>query len=114
MPSQLPGEYCSIWDAVAELANKDHSDASGLSPWWVLKDAIVDRYVFNIPQGRDRHKFDMLREQRLVYRLALGQPNQEDLVEVLAKSGPALREILRPLALNLSAFYRRTDRAAKS
>jgi hypothetical protein len=80
----------------------------------VLKDALVDRFVFSIPQGRDTRKFDLLREQRLVYRLALGQPNQEDLVEVLAKSGPQLREILRPLALNLSAFYRRHDPVSKS
>jgi hypothetical protein len=81
-------------------------DVSGLSPWWVLRGAAVSRYVFNLPQSRDLEKFTLLKEQRLIYRLALGQPNQEDLVEFLTKGGPALTALLQPLALNLSAFAR--------
>lgn len=48
----------------------------------------------------------MLKEQRLIYRLSLGQPNQEDLVDILTRGGPELRAILSPLALDLSAFSR--------
>jgi hypothetical protein len=66
----------------------------------------VSRFVFNLPQSRDREKFELLNEQRLIYRLALGQPNQEDLVEFLSKGGPTLTALLQPLALNLSAFAR--------
>jgi hypothetical protein len=79
---------------------------SGLSPWWVLRGAAVSRFVFNLPQSRDLEKFKLLKQQRLVYRLALGQPNQEDMVEFLAKGGADLSAILTPLALDLSAFAR--------
>jgi len=103
-------KHVSLWDRVQKLADEEHLDASGLSPWWVLKGAAVSRYVFNLPQSRDLEKFTLLKEQRLIYRLALGQPNQEDLVEFLAKGGPALTALLQPLALNLSAFAR-TDAA---
>ncbi|MBP2428853.1 DEAD/DEAH box helicase family protein [Bradyrhizobium elkanii] len=96
----------SLWNEVEGLANERYRDTSGLSPWWVLKGAAVNRYVFKLQQSRDIEKFNLLKEQRLIYRLALGQPNQEDLVEFLAKGGPALADKLRPLALDLSAFSR--------
>ncbi len=99
-------KHVSLWDRVQKLADEKHLDASGLSPWWVLKGAAVSRYVFNLPQSRELEKFTLLKEQRLIYRLALGQPNQEDLVEFLAKGGPAVTAMLQPLALNLSAFAR--------
>jgi hypothetical protein len=88
------------------VANEKYLDRSGLSPWWVLEGAAVSRFVFNLPQSRDLEKFKLLREQRLIYRLALGQPNQEDLVDFLSKHGTALTDVLRPLALDLSSFGR--------
>lgn len=104
------GQQRSLWSEVEALANAEHQDASGLSPWWVLRGAAVSRYVFNMKQSRDLEKFKLLKEQRLIYRLALGQPNQEDLVDILAQGGPTLTKLLRPLALNLSAFSRSTVR----
>jgi Type III restriction enzyme, res subunit len=104
--SATADKHRSLWSAVETLANEKYRDPSGLSPWWVLKGAAVSRYVFNLKQSRDVEKFKLLREQRLIYRLALGQPNQEDLVEFLAKGGPALTEALRPLALDFSAISR--------
>ena len=99
LPSQA-----SLWEIVEKLANQTLQDASGMSPWWVLKGAAVSRYIFELPQGKDVQKFAMLKEQRLIYRLALGQPNQEDLIEVLAQGGIKLRSVLANLVLNLSAF----------
>ncbi len=106
------GTHASLWDRIEVLANAKYRDRSGLSPWWVLKGATVSRFVFNLPQSRDIEKFTLLKEQRLIYRLALGQPNQEDLVDFLAKGGPGLTRILQPLALNLSAFARSESPAA--
>lgn len=40
----------------------------------------------------------------MIYRLALGQPNQEDFIEVLSRGGGAARSMLRPLVLDLSAM----------
>lgn len=79
-------------------------DASGLQPWWVLDGAEIERYVFERPFGRDVTRFAHLREQRMIYRLALGQPNQEDFVEVLSRAGEATHKLLRTLVLDLSAM----------
>jgi hypothetical protein len=54
----------------------------------------------------DSEKYLLLKEQRLIYRLSLGQPNQEDLVDFLARGRPALTKLLQPLTLDLSAFAR--------
>ncbi|MGE0769881.1 MAG: DEAD/DEAH box helicase [Hyphomicrobiaceae bacterium] len=96
----------SLWDRIEEAANARYRDASGLAPWWVLDGAYVERFVFNLSQSRDLDKFKLLKEQRLIYRLTLGQPNQEDLLEFLANGGPAVTALLKPLALDLSAFAR--------
>lgn len=96
----LPG---SPWLRLQSLAG-DLADASGLRPWWVFDGAEVQRHVFERPFGRDMVQFARLREQRLIYRLALGQPNQEDLIDVLAQGGAATRAVLRPLVLDLSAM----------
>jgi hypothetical protein len=90
------GARASLWDRVEALANAKYRDRSGLSPWWVLKGATVSRFVFSLPQSRDVEKFTLLKEQRLIYRLALGQPNQEDLVDFLAKGGPGLTKFYNP------------------
>lgn len=79
-------------------------DDSGLRPWWVFENAEISRHVFERPFGRDTSRFAQLREQRMIYRLALGQPNQEDFIEVLSRGGGAARSMLRPLVLDLSAM----------
>jgi hypothetical protein len=79
-------------------------DASGLRPWWVLEGAEIRRHVFERPFGRDIVRFAQLREQRMIYRLALGQPNQEDFIDVLSRGGEMTRALLQPLVLDLSAM----------
>lgn len=79
-------------------------DVSGLRPWWVLDGAEISRHVFERPFGRDVVRFAQLREQRMIYRLALGQPNQEDFIDVLSRGGEATRTLLQPLVLDLSAM----------
>jgi hypothetical protein len=78
--------------------------SSYLSPWWVLSGTGVTRYMFELPQGRDIARFARLREQRFIYRLALGQPNQEDLLVMLSNTTSERLMILKSLALNLSAI----------
>jgi hypothetical protein len=102
----------SLWDYLAATANARYRDETGLSPWWVLEGAHVERFVFNLPQSRDLERFKLLKEQRLIYRLTLGQPNHEDLLEFLSSGGPAVTSLLKPLALDLSAFARMRERAS--
>jgi hypothetical protein len=93
----------SAWQCVQKHADV-FVDVSGLRPWWVLDGADIRRYVFERPFGRDIGRFALLREQRMIYRLALGQPNQEDFIELLARGGAAIRTLLEPLILDLSAM----------
>ncbi len=103
----------SPWSRLADIAEDRLADPAGLSPWWVLPGARVQRHVFDRPFGRDTDRYTLLREQRFIYRLALGQPNQEDLLEILAKSDPALLTTLRSLTLELCPF-RQTDPEARA
>ena len=78
----------SPWEALAKRAESvpcDEALSGGLSPWWVLDGARVDRVVFDVPISESQAQFEKLKAQRLLYRLALGQPNQADFVRVLEK-----------------------------
>lgn len=98
----------SPWLELKRLAEKNHSDDAGLSPWWTLPNARVRRYLFSLPGGRDAFRFHRLQDQRLLYRLALGQPNPEDFIVSLQRKGAAAR--LKPFLLNLSAYSRDGDK----
>ena len=82
------------------------SDRSGLAPWWVCKDGTVTRYVFDVPTSEQKHWLHWMKEQRLLYRLALGQPNQEDLVEILSSKVGMDLESVRKAVVNLSPWFR--------
>jgi hypothetical protein len=93
----------SPWQCVERHAQR-FVDESGLRPWWVLDGAEIRRHVFERPFGRDILRFAQLREQRMIYRLALGQPNQEDFIDVLSRGGEVTRALLQPLVLDFSAM----------
>lgn len=94
---------CSPWRCLQRHAERS-ADVSGLRPWWVLEGAEIRRHVFERPFGRDIARFNQLREQRMIYRLALGQPNQEDFIQVLSRGGAEIRTLLNSLVLDLSAM----------
>lgn len=97
----------SPWSQIEERANSQLSDESGLAPWWVCKGGGITRYVFNVPTSEQNHWLHWVHEQRLLYRLALGQPNQEDLLEVLSSKGETSPEDVRDAVINLSPWFRR-------
>ncbi|WBO21775.1 DEAD/DEAH box helicase family protein [Sphingomonas abietis] len=106
--AQARRDLTSPWDAIAASANlafKD--DETGLTPWWTLPGAELKRHLFALPQSRDIDRFARLKTQRLLYRVALGQPDQEDLVELLTDNDPEAVRLLQGLSLNLSAFAHR-------
>ena len=75
---------CSPWETLADRAEQAHQDdPAGLAPWWIVKGARVRRLVFDVPLSEARARFEALRQQRLLYRLTLGQPDQGDLVRAL-------------------------------
>ena len=95
----------SPWVTIQRLAEERLADESGLAPWWVCRGGGVRRYVFDVPTSEQRHWLQWVQEQRLFYRLALGQPNQEDLVELLARLEGLDLETVRNTAINLSPWF---------
>jgi len=101
-------DLTSPWDAIAKSADEVFKDdETGLTPWWTLPGADIKRHLFALPQSRDIDRFAKLKTQRLLYRVALGQPDQEDLVELLTDDDPEVLRLLQDLALNLSALAHR-------
>jgi hypothetical protein len=75
------------WSALFELARAwRDDDASDLVPYWVFPlkgGAAIERHVPNLPLSRDAARYAALRRSLAVYRMAFGQPRQEDLLEFL-------------------------------
>jgi len=97
------GALASPWVMMEKIAEKEFADASGLSPWWVCQGADIKRLIIELPASEQKHRLEVLRQQRLAYRLALGQPNQEDLLELLSTKYDQ-NALLKNIGINLSAF----------
>jgi len=87
------------WRAAFDAAFRDV--ASEFSPWWVYPGtARIHRVLATYPLSRDIDRYERLRSALTLYRLTLGQPRQEDMIEMLARSGGDAEELptidLRP------------------
>lgn len=95
----------SPWVRLADIADKTLADQSGLKPWWILEGAETQNVLFSLPTSEQEAKFRWLQEQVLLYRLALGHPNQEDLLEVLRRNHEITGDQVRAASLELSAYF---------
>ena len=76
------------WRAAFEAAEGVDNGLGEFSPWWMYPgDARIHRVIAQYPLSRDAVKYERLRKALTMYRLTLGQPRQEDMVELLAKMG---------------------------
>lgn len=92
----------SPWIELAKVAEDAfRRDASGLSPWWCCPGEKIDRLFVDLPQSRQRNRFDQLSRLRWCYRLALGQPHQQDFMESISQLPNDGRQ---QFALRLSAW----------
>ncbi len=75
------------WAAMFEAARADRPhDQSDIVPYWVHTcddGATIDRYVPALPLSRDRSRAGALKRAVGSYRLAFGQPRQEELLAIL-------------------------------
>ena len=99
----------SPWVHIASLADQRLCDKSGLAPWWVCKGGNIERFVFEVPTSEQNHWLHWIKKQRMLYRLTLGQPNQEDLLEVLASQGTTNADELQTAVINLSPWFTKHD-----
>jgi len=101
------GENKSPWAVLADhVENEFRQDASGRSPWWSCPGESIDRLFVVLPQSRQTNRFDQLSRQRWLYRLALGQPHQQDFIESVSQLPDDGRH---QFALCLSAWKSETD-----
>lgn len=96
------GSHFSPWTLLANYADQEFSaDTSGRTPWWSCPGEKIDRVFVVMPQSRQTTKFDQLSRLRWLYRLALGQPHQQDFIETVMQMPSDGRE---KYILSLSAW----------
>lgn len=98
------------WQSIAACAERDRPvDDPGLQPWWIQEGALVRRHYLDVPLSERRLRLESLKRRRLLYRLVLGQPDQEDLLADLEARGVS-PERARKWALELSPYFRKKRR----
>jgi len=100
------------WDCLFSEARREidrqASGTSEIKPYWIFEEvedpSHVERLVPLPPFSSEHARYRALKRSLAVYRLAFGQPRQEDLVTYLAQSDDEARDqLLREMQLDLSA-----------
>ena len=99
-----------IWNELFDEAGKEKNiNSSELIPFWGLIEKPnmikIERIIPMYPFSRDKTKFDRLKHILNLYRLTLGQSDQEYLVDLLSKNVNHNINI-NDLFINLSPYYR--------
>jgi hypothetical protein len=100
LASARPGKH--PWQNAFDAAN-DQAELGEFSPWWIYPGAArVERLVVHFPLSREDAQYVQLRDSLTLYRMMLGQPRQEDMMELLRKRGVSESQVaqldLRPPA----------------
>ena len=96
-----------LWDGLFDAAVDESQGADGaIVPYWVFNEgpAKIQRHVPVLPFSRDAAAVPQLRKALAAYRLAFGQPRQEELVEFLSadRSDEELLNLTARLKIDLS------------
>ena len=99
-----------VWTEVYQAA-RDGEKVDGLSdlvPFWCFgrnQEVKIDRIFPMYPCSRDEGAYNRLISVLSIYRLSMGQPRQEELLEHVVREWPD--DDLKKLFLNLSPFRQR-------
>lgn len=81
----LEGTMDDPWEAIfaaAEAAEPPQS--SGIRPYWVFEGAAsIERYVPAMPLSRETQQYRRLKRTLGAYRSVMGQPRQDDLIQLM-------------------------------
>ncbi|MEV6930907.1 helicase-related protein [Dactylosporangium sp. NPDC051485] len=76
-----------VWKAAYDAARTGSGALGDFAPYWVYSgEAMIERHVLLYPLSRDMAKLERLKADLAHYRLAFGQPRQEDLVALLRRT----------------------------
>jgi hypothetical protein len=86
--SVMASQEMDPWKAAYDAA-RDHSAQLGeFAPYWIYPGPFqVERHLINYPLSRDAAKVVALKDNLALYRLAFGQPRQEDLLDFMKRRG---------------------------
>jgi hypothetical protein len=77
-----------VWKAAYDAAREESGGLGDFAPYWVYEGpAKIERYILPYPLSRDIGKLERLKEDLALYRLAFGQPRQEDMLALLRRNG---------------------------
>lgn len=80
-----PGEH--PWERAFDAA-VDRAELGEFAPWWIYPGAArVERMIVHFPLSREDAQYERLRDSLTLYRMMLGQPRQEDMMELLKQRG---------------------------
>lgn len=72
------------WQTMFDAARGETVNNSDLIPYWIYEGPVkVERRVPMLPFSREVRRLEWLKRSLTLYRLAFGQPRQEDLLEYL-------------------------------
>lgn len=96
-----------LWNELFDAAVEASPDTDGaIVPYWVFNEgpAKIQRHVPVLPFSRDAAAVSQLRKALAAYRLAFGQPRQEELVEFLSadRTNEELLQLTARLKIDLS------------
>jgi hypothetical protein len=91
------------WKDAYDAANDESDELGEFAPFWMYPGpSKVERQLLSFPLSRDTAKAIALKDDLALYRLAFGQPRQEDLLDFLKRRGVdgsmAVGIDLRPVA----------------
>ncbi len=106
LAEKLKSEGGDTWQALEKGAGR-LTDKSGLSPWWILDGARMEKWFFDPPSSEERAKKERLRRLRELYRLVLGLPHSHDMLARLDAMALS-NEMIRECCLDLGAMRRQS------
>jgi hypothetical protein len=101
--------HSKLWDELYDLAiQMEKGDKSDLVPYWHVEptNIFIERQAPIIPYSKEVKKLKNLLKTISVYRIALGQPRQEELVNYLIEnlSEENIKKVQSELLINLSPY----------
>ena len=87
----LSDPWKEMFNAASETARTNSADHGGLVPFWMYDgDHHVERRVPRLPYSKEESRLRWLKESLAVYRLAFGQPRQDDFLSFLQQMGKSV------------------------
>jgi hypothetical protein len=102
-------DSATVWNQLYQLAIEiEKGNKSDLVPYWHIEpqNIFIERQVPTIPYSKEVKKLKNLLNTIAVYRIALGQPRQEELVNHLIEnySEDEIKKVQSELLINLSPY----------